>query len=47
MQVSNEWIARFQKSLEQLLLSLRHVPEVAAAGQQIQEVQDETTLQEF
>lgn len=38
MQVSNEWMARFQKSLEQLLLTLRHVPEVAAAGQQIQEV---------
>ncbi|XP_017313402.1 uncharacterized protein CXorf38 homolog isoform X2 [Ictalurus punctatus] len=38
MQVSNEWMARFQKSLEQLLLTLRHVPEVAAAGQQIQEM---------
>ncbi|KAF5901393.1 uncharacterized protein DAT39_008886, partial [Clarias magur] len=38
MQVSNEWMARFQKSLEQLLLTLHHVPEVAAAGQQIQEM---------
>ncbi|KAK2817930.1 hypothetical protein Q7C36_021863 [Tachysurus vachellii] len=38
MQVSNEWMAHFQKSLEQLLLTLRHVPEVAAAGQQIQEM---------
>ncbi|XP_060759959.1 uncharacterized protein CXorf38-like [Neoarius graeffei] len=37
MQVSNEWMTHFQKSLEQLLLTLRHVPEVAAAGQQIQE----------
>ncbi|KAK3510835.1 hypothetical protein QTP70_022776 [Hemibagrus guttatus] len=38
MQVPNEWMARFQKSLEQLLLTLRHIPEVAAAGQQIQEM---------
>ncbi|XP_027011767.1 uncharacterized protein CXorf38 homolog isoform X2 [Tachysurus fulvidraco] len=38
MQVSNEWMAHFQKSLEQLLLTLCHVPEVAAAGQQIQEM---------
>ncbi|KAB5523381.1 hypothetical protein PHYPO_G00151900 [Pangasianodon hypophthalmus] len=38
MQVSNEWMTRFQKSLEHLLLTLRHVPEVAAAGQQIQEM---------
>ncbi|KAM9454850.1 uncharacterized protein CXorf38 homolog isoform 1-T1 [Clarias gariepinus] len=38
MQVSNEWMARFQKSLEHLLLTLQHVPEVAAARQQIQEM---------
>ncbi|KAI5629521.1 hypothetical protein C0J50_7913, partial [Silurus asotus] len=38
MQVSNEWMARFQKNLEKLLLTLRHIPEVRAAGQQIQEV---------
>ncbi|KAF4075092.1 hypothetical protein AMELA_G00230690 [Ameiurus melas] len=38
LRVSNEWMARFQKSLEQLLRTLRHVPEVAASDQQIQEM---------
>ncbi|TSK17835.1 hypothetical protein Baya_1215 [Bagarius yarrelli] len=38
MQVSNNWMRHFQKSLEQLLLTLCHVPEVAAARQQIQEM---------
>ncbi|XP_026867604.2 uncharacterized protein CXorf38 homolog [Electrophorus electricus] len=38
MRVSDQWMAHFQKSLEQLLLQLRHVPEVAIAAQQIQEM---------
>ncbi|XP_062866640.1 uncharacterized protein CXorf38 homolog [Trichomycterus rosablanca] len=38
MRVSDQWMAHFQKSLEQVLLPLRHIPEVAAAGQQIQQM---------
>ncbi|XP_036413664.1 LOW QUALITY PROTEIN: uncharacterized protein CXorf38 homolog [Colossoma macropomum] len=38
MQVSDQWMGRFQKSLQQLLIQLHHVPEVAAAGQQIREM---------
>ncbi|XP_072513163.1 uncharacterized protein CXorf38 homolog isoform X2 [Salminus brasiliensis] len=38
MLVSDQWMAHFQKSLQQLLLQLCHVPEVVAAGQQIQEM---------
>ncbi|KAG9262368.1 hypothetical protein AMEX_G24135 [Astyanax mexicanus] len=38
MLVSDQWMSHFQKSLQQLLLQLRHVPEVVAAGQQIQEM---------
>lgn len=38
MQVSNQWMTQFQKSLERLLMPLRHIPEVAAAGRQIEEM---------
>ncbi|XP_076839325.1 uncharacterized protein CXorf38-like isoform X2 [Brachyhypopomus gauderio] len=38
MRVSDQWMAHFQKSLDQLLMQLRHVPEVAAAARQIQEM---------
>ncbi|XP_030636778.1 uncharacterized protein CXorf38-like [Chanos chanos] len=38
MRVSTSWMEQYQRSVEQLLLQLRHVPEVAAAGRQIQEM---------
>ena len=38
MRVSAQWMQRYQRSLEQLLQALQHVPDVATTRQHIQEV---------
>ncbi|KAJ8366234.1 hypothetical protein AAFF_G00365120 [Aldrovandia affinis] len=38
MRLSSHWMEQYQRSLDQLLLHLRHVPEVVTVGQEIKEI---------
>ncbi|XP_069034858.1 uncharacterized protein CXorf38 homolog isoform X2 [Lepisosteus oculatus] len=38
MRVPAQWMARYKKNLEALLLELRHIPEMVAAGREIKEI---------
>ncbi|KAG9349590.1 hypothetical protein JZ751_028038 [Albula glossodonta] len=38
MRVSSQWMEEYQRNLDQLLLQLQHIPEVAAASREIKEM---------
>ncbi|MGH0172979.1 UNVERIFIED_CONTAM: hypothetical protein FKN15_064279 [Acipenser sinensis] len=43
MKVSSQWLCQYERKIEDLLLELKHIPEVAAAGRDISEVMSYNT----